>query len=38
MDSTICDGIIKEYPDGSRQMVEVSEGEDVVIENLPPAP
>jgi hypothetical protein len=36
MDETVADGIIKEFPDGTRQRVEVGDGKDVVIETLPP--
>ena len=38
MDETIADGIIKEFPDGTRQRVEIGAGEDVIVETLPPAP
>ena len=37
MDVTIADGIIRELPDGSRQRVEIRDGEDVVLEDLDPA-
>jgi hypothetical protein len=34
MDAAIADGIIRELPDGSRQRVEIREGEDIVLEHL----
>lgn len=34
MDPSISDGIIRELPDGSRQVVEIGDGADVVIRNL----
>lgn len=34
MDATVCDGIIREMPDGSRQGVELRDGREVVIESL----
>lgn len=34
MDAAIGEGIIRELPDGSRQRVAISDGEDVVLEYL----
>jgi hypothetical protein len=34
MDPSISDGIIREMPDGSRDVVEISDGEDLVLRNL----
>lgn len=34
MDAAIAEGIIRELPDGSRQRVEITGGEDVVLEEL----
>lgn len=36
MDATICDGIIREMPDGSRQRVELKDGEEIVVETFRP--
>jgi len=38
MDDALSDGIIKEFPDGTRQKVEIGDDEDIVIETLPPGP
>jgi len=38
MDETIASGIIRELPDGSRQKVQVGGDEDIVLEELSPAP
>ncbi len=35
MDAAIADGIIREWPDGSRERVEIRDGETVAIEDLP---
>lgn len=37
MDPALGDGIIKEFPDGTRQKVRVQAHEDVVLETIPPA-
>lgn len=34
MDPAISDGIIRELPDGTRQVVAIGEGEDIVIKTL----
>lgn len=34
MDARLADGIIRELPDGSRQVVEIRDGEDIVVESL----
>lgn len=34
MDAAIAEGIIRELPNGSRQRVEITGGEDVVLEEL----
>lgn len=36
VDATICEGIIREMPDGSRQRVELKDGEEIVVESLTP--
>jgi hypothetical protein len=36
VDATICEGIICEMPDGSRQRVELKDGEEIVVESLRP--
>ena len=36
MDRNLCDGIIREMPDGARQRVELRSGEEIVVETLPP--
>ncbi len=36
MDPTVCDGIIREMPDGTRQHVKRVDGEEIVIDDLPP--
>lgn len=36
MDPAISDGIIRELPDGSRQVVEIGQGEDTVLKSLEP--
>lgn len=38
MDDAISDGIIKELADGTRQKVEISDEDDIVLETLPPSP
>ena len=34
MDTTVCAGIIREMPDGSRQRVELKDGREIVVESL----
>jgi hypothetical protein len=36
MDPSLCDGIIREMPDGTRQHVELKNGEEVVVETFGP--
>jgi hypothetical protein len=36
MDPSLCDGIIREMPDGTRQRVELKNGEEVVVETFGP--
>ena len=34
VDATVCAGIIREMPDGSRQRVELRDGREIVVESL----
>jgi hypothetical protein len=34
MDAAVCDGIIREMPDGLRQRVELKDGQEIVVESL----
>jgi hypothetical protein len=36
LDAALGDALIKELPDGTRQRIEVIDGEDVVVESLGP--
>jgi hypothetical protein len=36
MDPSVCDGIVREMPDGSRQHVKRVTGQEIVIADLPP--
>lgn len=36
MDPAVCDGIIRELPDGSRQHIKRVDGQEIVIADLPP--
>ncbi|RDI53852.1 hypothetical protein [Microvirga subterranea] len=36
MDPAVCDGIIRELPEGTRQHVRRVDGNEIVIEDLPP--
>ena len=36
MDPTLCEGIIREMPDGTRQHVELKDGEEIVVETFGP--
>lgn len=38
MDPALGDGIVKEFPDGTRQRIKLQDDEDVVLEILSPAP
>jgi hypothetical protein len=38
MDESIAEGIIRELPDGTRQKVEINKNEEIVVEQLAPAP
>ncbi len=37
-DPSLCDGIIREMPDGTRQRVEFRNGEEIVVETFGPRP
>ncbi len=36
MDPSLCDGIVREMPDGNRQHVELKDGEEIVVETFGP--
>jgi hypothetical protein len=36
MDPTLCEGIIREMPDGTRQHVELKNDEEIVVETFGP--
>ncbi len=38
MDPSLCDGIIREMPDGTRQHVELKDGVEIVVETFGPRP
>jgi len=36
MDPTLCDGIIREMPDGTRQQIELKNDEEIVVNSFGP--
>ncbi len=38
MDPSLCNAIIREMPDGTRQHVELKNGEEIVVETFGPRP